>query len=67
VDRVKPCREIPFRIPPGGWAGKVLETPPQVEFSSFWVGGWVGKVFNKKNFFFFTRSWDYIFFDVISS
>jgi hypothetical protein len=31
---------IPFPIPPGGWVGKVLETPPPVEFSSFWVGGW---------------------------
>jgi hypothetical protein len=38
----KPCRMIPFRITPGGWAGKVLETPPPVEFSSFWVGGWEG-------------------------
>jgi hypothetical protein len=38
----KPCRMIPFRITPGGWAGKVLETPPSVEFSSIWVGGWEG-------------------------
>jgi hypothetical protein len=36
----KPCRVIPFPITPGGWAGKVLETPPPVEFSIFWVGGW---------------------------
>jgi hypothetical protein len=41
----KPCRMIPLPITPGGWAGKVLETPPPVEFSRLWVGGWEGYLF----------------------
>jgi len=49
----KPCRMIPFPIPPGGWAGRVLETTPTVEYSSFWVGGW-------------ERSWIYIIFYVFA-
>jgi len=35
----KPCRMIPFRIPPGGWAGRVLVSIniPSMLFRAFMV------------------------------